>query len=65
MNAAANRDSTAASGPENHTKDHILARRRAIRSLGDRETIRIIRDAHSTAKRDNQISIEWTAIQPG
>jgi hypothetical protein len=65
VNAPANRHSTAASSPENHTKHNILAGRRAIRSLGHRETVRIIRDANFTAKRSNQVSIQRTAIQPG
>jgi hypothetical protein len=65
MNAPTNGNSTATSSPENHTKHNMLARRGAISRLGNRETVRIIRYAHLTAKRGSQVSIQWTAVQPG
>jgi hypothetical protein len=64
MNAPANSNSTAASGPQNHAKHNMLSRRSAIGRLGDSETVRIIGYAHLAAERCSQISVERTPVQP-
>ncbi len=65
INAAVERDSSAAAGPENDGENNMLARARAVGRFGNGQAVGIIRASHFARQRMAQVFVERFSIQPG
>ncbi len=51
--------------PHDHAEDDARSRRRAVGRLGEREAVRVVREAHRPSEKAGEVAVEGLADQPG
>ena len=64
MHAAIHGNSAAATCPQDHRKDNVLARARAVGRFGNRQAVSVIGAAHFAPQRAAQVLVEGLSVQP-